>query len=80
MGDILTEMAKPDSALVYYEAAEFFENRPFYLANIYLGMGRAYDVAGERKKAVEYYEKVFETTPGYLTRKKAEKFINEIYR
>ena len=43
-------------------------------------MGRAYDLAGKRKKAVEYYERIFDTTPGYATRRKAEKYINEIYR
>jgi len=80
MADILTGMKKTDSALIYYEAAEFFEDRPFYLSRIHLGRGKAYDLAGHRKRAVEYYERVFEVPAGYLTRKLAERYINEIYR
>jgi len=80
MAEILTEMKNTDTALVYYETAEFFEDRPFYLARIYLGMGKACDLAGRRKEAVKHYEKVFDVSAGYLSRKQAEKYINEIYR
>jgi tetratricopeptide (TPR) repeat protein len=79
MGDVLTEMLQPDSAMVYYQAAEFFEGRPYYLANVYLGIGKAYDLAGDRTKAVEYYEKVFDIAAAYGTRREAERYINEIY-
>jgi tetratricopeptide (TPR) repeat protein len=80
MAEILTEMNKPDSALIYYSAAEFFENRPYYQARIHLGAGKAADRAGRRKEAVEHYEEVFKIRAGYPTRKQAEKYINEIYR
>jgi len=80
MADVLTEMLQPDSALMYYETAEFFEERPYYLANIYLGIGKAYDLARNREKAVEYYEKVFDVNAGYGTRRNAEKYINQIYK
>ncbi|MFC1475526.1 hypothetical protein ACFLQW_00810 [Candidatus Zixiibacteriota bacterium] len=80
MAEILTEMNQPDSALAYYAAAQFFENRPYYQARIHLGAGKAADLAGRRKEAVEHYEKVFGVRAGYPTRKEAEKYINQIYR
>lgn len=80
MAEILTEMNKSDSAQIYYSAAEFFESRPSYQARIYLGAGRAADLAGRRKEAVAHYEKVFGVKAGYPARVLAEKYLNEIYR
>ncbi len=80
MGEILTEMNQPDSALVYYTAAEFFENRPSYQARIYLGAGKAEDLAGRRKQAVEHYDKVFDVKAGYPDREQAKKYLNQRYR
>jgi tetratricopeptide (TPR) repeat protein len=73
-------MLKPDSALAYYETAEFFEDRPYYLGDIYLAMGKAYDLSGDRPKAVEYYEKVFDVNAAYATRMEAEKYLNQFYQ
>ena len=80
MGDILMQMRATDSALINYDAAEFLEDRPFYLGEIYLGRGKTYDRAGRRAEAVKYYEKVFEVLSGYLTRQQAQRYINEIYQ
>ena len=80
MAEILTEMDQPDSALTYFATAEFFESRPFYLARIHLGAGKAEDLAGRRKNAVAQYEKVFEVQAGYLERMQARKYLNRIYR
>jgi tetratricopeptide (TPR) repeat protein len=80
MGNVLTEMGKPDSALAYFDAAEFFERRPFFQALIHLSRGKALDRARKRREAVAEYEKVFDYQAGYLTRREAEKYINSIYR
>lgn len=80
MADVLTQMQATDSALVYYNAAEFLEDRPFYLGEIYLGRGKAYDLAGRRAEAVQCYEKVFEVPSAYLARREAQRYLNEFYR
>ena len=80
MADVLTQMQATDSALIYYNAAEFLEDRPFYLGEIYLGKGKAYDLAGQRAEAVQCYEKVFEVPSAYLARQEAQRYINEFYR
>lgn len=80
IAEVLIEMKKPDTALMYLEAAEFFETRAYYQARISLSVGKAHDLAGRRKDAVNNYERVFEVAAGYLTRWEAKEYINKIYR
>ncbi len=80
MAEILTEMGKVDSAMIYYDAAEFFETRPAFVARIYLGRGRASDLAGDRAAAVENYQRVFELSAGYRTKTLAKRYLNRVYR
>jgi len=62
------------------QIALFIENRPYYLAQANLEMGRLFDLKGDHQTAVEYYNKVLELESGIYMNKLAEKQINKPFK
>jgi hypothetical protein len=65
-GQTYTKSGQPDSALAYYEryvgtgdASRVFADAN-YLAASYQRLGELYEAKGDRKRALEYYEKLID--------------------
>jgi len=76
-GYALMFMGLFDDAENRLQIALFIENRPYYLAQANLAMGRLFDLKGDHQTAKEYYKKVSELKCGEYMSKLAEKQINK---
>ena len=56
------------------QIALFLDQRPYYRGAAYLGLGRLYDIQGERTKAKEYYDKAMEANAGEYVKALAKKY------
>jgi tetratricopeptide (TPR) repeat protein len=57
----------------------FIEERMYYIGEILLTMGQAYDLLGERKMAQQQYRKLFLYPTAFLDQELAEKYMRTPY-
>ena len=79
VGRAALRLGEGELALEHLQMEFFIEERMYYLGEILLAMGQAYDVLGQREQAVEEYRKVFAHPAGWLQRQQAEKYIKDPY-
>jgi tetratricopeptide (TPR) repeat protein len=77
-GESLLDLGFPDSALQYLELAEFLEHRPFYQGGLFLAMGKAYDLTGEKDLALVYLQRVLETPCALSDKREAERILKRL--
>ena len=78
VGESFLEIGFPDSALLYLELAEFLENRPFYQGELFLAMGRAHYLTGDKDLARFYFQRVLENPSAVTDKKEARRFLDEL--
>ena len=73
--------------MVSYQDAEtelkialFVENRPYYLALVYLAMGRLYDLKGDRQSAKTFYGQAVELNSGEYINALANNYIESPFK
>ena len=79
LGRAALRLGEGELALEHLQAEFFLEERMFYVGQILLGLGQAYDILGKRDKALAQYREVFQYPTGWLERRQAEKYIQEPY-
>ncbi|MFH2055396.1 MAG: tetratricopeptide repeat protein [bacterium] len=79
VGRAALRLGEGELALENLQAEFFLEERMYYLGQILVALGQAYDVLGKREEALEEYRQVFAHPSGWLERKQAEAFINDPY-
>jgi tetratricopeptide (TPR) repeat protein len=79
LGKAALRLGEAALALEHIKAEFFLEERMYYIGQILLAMGQAYDVLGERDEAVEQYQKLFVYPTGWLERRAAERYLEEPY-
>lgn len=77
-GESLLELGFPDSALTYLELAEFLEHRPFYQGELFLAMGKAYHLTGEKDMAQLYFQMVLDMPAAESDKKVAKRFLKKL--
>jgi len=60
--------------------ALFVENRPYYLALVYLAMGRLYDLKGDRQSAKTFYGQAVELNSGEYINALANNYIESPFK
>ncbi len=58
IGEAYISLGAIDSSFVPLKTAEFLEDRPAYLGKIFLILGEAYELKGDKKMAKDYYQQV----------------------
>jgi tetratricopeptide (TPR) repeat protein len=75
IGEAYLSLGAIDSSFVPLKTAEFLEDRPAYLGRIFLKLGEAYELKGDKKLAKDYYQQVLNIPSGFKERALAlEKF------
>jgi len=74
-GELFFNLGEIDSAINYFEIAEFLEDKPLYRGRVLLALGKAYQKKGDRKRAEEYYNDVLDLSSGFQEKKEAEKLL-----
>jgi tetratricopeptide (TPR) repeat protein len=69
-----------ESSFQEFQLASFVDNRPYYKALAWLGMGRLYDLQENYALAQPYYEKVLELNSGKYLDSLAEKYLNDPFK
>jgi len=64
-------------AIDYLNTALFLESRPFYVGMIYLWLGKAHDLHGERELARDYYGKVLALPSADYHQKEARRYLDQ---
>ncbi len=68
------------TALDQLQTEFFIEERMYYIGEILLTMGQAYDLLGERKMAEQEYRKLFLYPTAFLDQEMAEKYMRTPYQ
>ena len=79
LGRAALRLGEGELALEHLQAEFFLEERMYYVGQILLALGQAYDVLGKRDEALAQYHEVFQYPTGWLQRRQAEKYIQEPY-
>jgi tetratricopeptide (TPR) repeat protein len=66
-------------AVDYLNMALFLEERIFYLGQIFLTLGQAHDLLGDRQAALDNYHKVLKYKTAYFDRMEAQKYLKQAY-
>lgn len=74
-GEAFFNLGEIDSAINFLKIAEFIEDKPLYRGMVLLGLGKAYEKKGDRKKAKEYYNQVLGLPTGFEEKKEAGKLL-----
>lgn len=64
-------------AIDFLNTALFLESRPFYIGMIYLWLGKAHDLHGEREMARDYYGKVLALPSADYHQKEARRYLDQ---
>ncbi len=75
---IYLSLGAADSALVPLKLAEFLEDRPAYLGEIYFGLGEAYQQKGERDLAKAYFQQVLSIPSGLKEKNLAQERLKSV--
>ncbi len=78
IGESLLDLGFPDSALRYFELAEFLEERPFYQGELFLNLGKACHLTGEEDLAQVYFQRVLEIPSAVADQKEAKRFLEKV--
>jgi len=78
IGEIYLSLGAVDSALVPLKLAEFIEDRPAYLGEIYLKLGEAYQQKGEKDKAKAYFQQVLLLPSGLKEKNLAQERLKSV--
>ncbi|HVP37421.1 MAG TPA: hypothetical protein VMT04_10535 [Terriglobales bacterium] len=78
IGQIYLSLGAADSALVPLKLAEFLEDRPSYLGEIYLGLGEAYQQKGEKDGAKAYFQQVLLIPSGLEEKEAAQEKLKSV--
>lgn len=79
VGKAALRLGQGEVALEQLKQEFFLEERMYYIGQILLAMGQAYDELGKRDEAVAEYRKLFQYPTGWLERRQAENYINDPY-
>ena len=78
IGEIYLSLGAIDSALVPLKLAEFIEDRPAYLGEIYLKLGEAYQQKGEKDTAKAYFQQVLLIPSGLKEKNLAQERLKSV--
>ena len=79
-GKAALRLGEGEIALEFLQRGFFLEERMFYIGQILLALGQAYDVLGRRREAKQEYEKLWRYPTAWLDRQQAKVYLKEPYR
>ena len=78
IGEAYLSLGAIDSSFVPLKTAELLEDRPAYLGRIFLKLGEAYELKGDRKSAKDYYQQVLNIPSGFTEKSLAFEKLKSI--
>jgi tetratricopeptide (TPR) repeat protein len=75
VGRAAVRLGEGANALEHLQTVFFIEERMYYIGQVLLSMGQAYDLLGERELAKEQYKKLFLYPTAWLDREMAEEYM-----
>lgn len=78
LGECFFNIGEVDSAIHFYQIAEFLEERPLYQGRVNLAMGKAYKETNDLPRAERYLREVLNLPAGYEERKEAETLLQSL--
>jgi tetratricopeptide (TPR) repeat protein len=75
MGESFFNLGEIDSAINFFQIAEFMEDKPLYRGRVLLALGKAYQEKNDLAKAREYFQEVLNLPTGFEERKEAERLL-----
>ncbi len=80
LGECFFHVGEVDSAIHFYQIAEFLEERPLYQSRISLALAQAYREKNDQAMAERYLEEVLALPAGYEEKKEARKLLASLPR
>ncbi len=80
LGQSFFHVGEPDSAIHFYQIAEFLEERPLYQGRVSLAMGKAYQEINDLPTAEHYFREVLDLATGYEEKREAERLLESLGR
>lgn len=77
IGRAAVRLGEGANALDHLKTEFFIEDRIYYIGQILLAMGQAYDLLGDRKSAEKEYREIFLHPTGWLEREAADKYMRQ---
>ncbi len=75
LGESFFNVGEIDSAINFFQIAEFLEDRPLYRSRVLLALGKAYQRKNDVSKAKLYFQEVLNLPSGFEEEKKAERLL-----
>lgn len=75
LGQSFFNAGEVDSAIHFYEIAEFLEERPLHRGRVLLALGKAYQAKDDSSTAAGYLREVLGLPTGYEEKKEAERLL-----
>ncbi|MCK4404687.1 MAG: tetratricopeptide repeat protein [candidate division Zixibacteria bacterium] len=78
LGESFFNVGEIDSAINFFQIAEFLEDRPLYRGRVLLALGKAYQEKNDVPKAKMFLQEVLNLPTGFEERKEAEKLLKSM--
>ncbi len=78
LGEAFFNVGEVDSAINFFQIAEFLEDRPVYRGRVLLALGKAYQQKDDRSKAKLYFQEVLNLPSGFEERKEADRLLKSL--
>jgi len=78
LGESFFNVGEVDSAINFFQIAEFLEDRPLYRGRVLLALGKAYQEKNDVPKAKMFFQEVLNLPTGFEERKEAERLLKSL--